>query len=160
LYGDQGAVVSLDHATFRGNVVFGGNAVGGAIGATGGTQLTVDHSSFAGNTVTASAEDGAFGGAIGTLTPGLIATNPPAVTIAQGSFTGNLAVARVATSGDVNGQADGGEINVEDGATLTVSSSTFDANLAAAGTGGAGGAGSAGGLGGGSLGGAISNLSA
>ena len=160
LYAEQGAVVSLDHATFSDNVVHGGVANGGAIGATGGSQVTIDHGSFAGNTADGGANDGAFGGAVVAQALGLITSDPTTVTIAHSSFTGNQALARTADAGaDANGQGDGGAIDLEDGSTVNVSSSTFDGNRARAGDGGAGGAGSAGGTGGASFGGAISNLS-
>ncbi len=81
LYNDQGAVVSLDHTAFSNDVVHGGNANGGAIGAAGGSQVTVGWSSFVGNTANGSADDGAFGGAIAVQRIGLVTSDPATMTI-------------------------------------------------------------------------------
>jgi hypothetical protein len=161
VYNDQGTVVSIDHAEFSTNMVIGGNANGGAIGALGGSQVTIDHSSFDSNQADGDADDGATGGAIAVQRIGLIASAPSTMTVSRSSFTGNQALVHTAAAGaDVNGQGNGGAIDLEDGSTLTVSQSVFDSNSAQGGAGGAGSAGSDGGAGGASFGGAINNFSA
>ena len=157
----RGAVVTLDHTAFSNNSIHGGNANGGAVGVMGGSQATVDQSSFVANTADGDAENGANGGAIAAQRIGLIASEPSTMSITHSSFTQNRTLVRTAAAGtDAVGQGSGGALELEDGATVTVSSSTFDGNLARGGDGGAGGAGSAGGTGSGSFGGAITNSSA
>ncbi len=164
VYNDQGAISAIDHATFSGNRALGGAGNGGAIGAVGGSQVTLNHSSFDGNEAQGSPVGpvgGAFGGAIHAQRIGLIASAAPTLTITHCSFTGNQVLVRAATNGaNVDHQANGGAIRIEDGSEVTVSHSTFDGNRALGGAGGDGGAGSAGGAGGNAFSGAIANGSA
>jgi hypothetical protein len=157
VYDDQDAVVDVEHGTFSGNLVTGGNANGGAIGHYNGSQLTLDHCSFAGNQAHAIPPGStlaldATGGAIESdALVGFFPVGPAlaTLTITHCSFTGNLAVA------EAGGSAEAGALGVDPGATGTVSYSNFEGNRARAGDGSDGGAGSNGGAGGTSGGGAI-----
>jgi hypothetical protein len=157
IFTDKSAVASIDHATFTANKAIGGNANGGSIGSVGGSQATIDHCSFDANQAVGDADDGSFGGAIEAQSTGFTTNAVVNVSIAHCTFTGNTSSVRTAAAGaDVAGVGNGGAIDLEDRAVMSIDHSTFDGNHARGGDGGDGAAGNSGGFGGSSFGGAIS----
>jgi hypothetical protein len=137
--------VTITSSTFSENLATAGNANGGAIAHYGGSQMTLANCSFAGNETLALPPGAALalnaaGGAIESDS-GLAGffgnLGQPTMTINHCSFTDNLAHVAAAGNGEAGGSAQGGALDLEDGAAGTVSDCTFVNNRVQGADGGA-----------------------